>query len=67
VIASSLDSSITAGLTVLTKDAAGLIESIRVYYRPYDVVVAFSADLAARLAGNMTVNPFFGPALRRHP
>src|SRR5580693_3088689 len=57
----------TAGLTVLTKDAAGLIESIRVYYRPYNVVVAFSADLAGRLAGNTTADPFLGSALRRHP
>jgi hypothetical protein len=56
-----------AGLTVLTKGAAGLIESIRVYYRPYNVVVAFSADLAGRLAGNMTVDPFLGSALRGHP
>jgi ketosteroid isomerase-like protein len=56
-----------AGLTVLTKDAAGLIESIRVYYRPYNVVVAFSADLAGRLAGNMTGDPFLGSALGGHP
>ena len=56
-----------AGLTVLTKDAAGLIESIRVYYRPYNVVVAFSADLADRLARNMTVDLFLGPALPGHP
>jgi hypothetical protein len=56
-----------AGLTVLTKDAAGLIESIRVYYRPYNVVVAFSADLGGRLAGNMTVDPFLGSTLREHP
>ena len=60
-----------AGLTVLTKDAAGLIESIRVfirvYYRPYNVVVAFSADLAGRLAGNMTVDPFLGSTLPGHP
>jgi ketosteroid isomerase-like protein len=56
-----------AGLTVLTKDAAGLNESIRVYYRPYNVVVAFSADLAGRLAGNMTVDPFLGSASRGHP
>ena len=56
-----------AGLTALKKDAAGLIESIRVYYRPYNVVVAFSADLARRLAGNMTVDPFLGSALRGHP
>ena len=55
-----------AGLTVPTKDAAGFIESIRMYYRPYNMVVAFSADLAARLAGNMTVDPFLGSALRRH-
>jgi dihydrofolate reductase len=56
-----------AGLTVLTKDVAGLIESIRVYYRPYKVVVAFSADLAGRLAGNMTVDPFLRSALPEHP
>jgi len=56
-----------AGLTVLTKDAVGLIESIRVYYRPYNVVVAFSADLAGRLAGSMTVDPFLGSTLRGHP
>jgi hypothetical protein len=56
-----------AGLTVLTKDAARLIESIRVYYRPYSAVVAFSADLARRLAGNMTVDPFLGSTLRGHP
>jgi hypothetical protein len=56
-----------AGLTVLTKDVAGLIESIRVYYRPYNVVVAFSAELAGRLAGNVTVDPFLGSALRGHP
>ena len=46
-----------AGLTVLTKDTAGLIESIRVYYRPYNVVVAFSADLAGRLAGEQDCRP----------
>jgi hypothetical protein len=54
-----------AGLTVLTKDATGLIESVRVYYRPYNVVVAFSADLAGRLAGNMTVDPFLGASVTR--
>jgi hypothetical protein len=56
-----------AGLTVLTRDATGLIESIRVYYRPYNVVVAFSADLAGRLAGNMPVDPFLGSTSRGHP
>jgi hypothetical protein len=53
-----------AGLTLLMKDATGLIESLRVYYRLYNVVIAFSADLAGRLAGNMTEDPFLGSALR---
>ena len=53
-----------AGMTVLTKDAAGLIESIRLYHRPYDMVIAFSADLAGRLAGKMAVDPFLGSASR---
>ena len=56
-----------AGVTVLTKDAAGLIESIRLYHRPYDMVIAFSADLAGRLAGKMTVDPFARSASRGHP
>jgi hypothetical protein len=51
-----------AGMTVFTKDTAGLIESIRLYHRPYDMVIAFSTDLAGRLAGKMTVDPFFGSA-----
>jgi len=38
-----------AGTTVLTRDRLGLIESIRLYHRPYDQVVAFSAELATRL------------------
>ena len=49
-------------MTVFTKDTAGLIESIRLYHRPYDMVIAFSTDLAGRLAGKMTVDPFFGSA-----
>jgi hypothetical protein len=51
-----------AGMTVFTKDAAGLIESIRLYHRPYDMVVAFSGDLRGQLAGKMTVDPFLGSA-----
>ncbi len=51
-----------AGMTVFTKDTAGLIESIRLYHRPYDMVIAFSTDLAGRLAGKMTVDPFSGSA-----
>ena len=56
-----------AGMTVFTKDTAGLIESIRLYHRPYDMVIAFSTDLAGRLAGKMTVNPFFGSASGETP
>jgi hypothetical protein len=54
-------------MTVFTKDTAGLIESVRLYHRPYDMVIAFSTELAGRLAGNMTVDPFLGSALRGHP
>ena len=38
------------GTTILALDAAGLIESIRIYHRPYEQVLAFSAELALRLA-----------------
>ena len=41
-----------AGTTILGHDAAGLIESIRLYHRPYEQVIAFSAELGRRLAGN---------------
>ncbi len=39
-----------AGITVLRKNPAGLIASIRLYHRPYDQVLAFSAELSRRLA-----------------
>ena len=51
-----------AGMTVFMKDTAGLIENIRLYHRPYDMVIAFSADLTGRLAGKITVDPFSGSA-----
>jgi hypothetical protein len=38
-----------AGMTVLAHDAEGRIESIRLYHRPYEQVVAFAAELARRL------------------
>ena len=38
-----------AGMTVLAYDAEGRIESIRLYHRPYEQVVAFAAELARRL------------------
>ncbi len=36
-----------AGTTVLAFDDNGLIESIRLYHRPYEQVIAYSAELAA--------------------
>ncbi len=39
-----------AGVTILGRNPAGLIENIRLYHRPYDQVVAFSAELSRRLA-----------------
>jgi hypothetical protein len=42
-----------AGTTILAHDAAGIIQSIRLYHRPYDQVIAFSAELERRLAGKV--------------
>lgn len=39
-----------AGVTILTRDMTDAITSIRLYHRPYDQVVAFSAELARRMA-----------------
>jgi len=38
-----------AGITVLEKDEAGAITSIHLHHRPYDAVLAFASDLAARM------------------
>ena len=40
-----------AGVTVLTRNATGKIESIRLMHRPLPMVLAFSAELARRLEG----------------
>jgi hypothetical protein len=42
-----------AGSTILAHDAEGAIESIRLYHRPCEQVIAFSAELARRLAGRV--------------
>jgi hypothetical protein len=42
-----------AGTTVLAHGAEGAIESIRLYHRPYEQVIAFSAELARQLAGKV--------------
>src|SRR5271169_6863073 len=56
-----------AGMTMFTKDTAGLIESIRLYHRPYDMVIAFSTDLAGRLAGEDNCGPLLRVSVRGHP
>ena len=49
------------GTTILVRDAAGLIEGIRLYHHPYLQVMAFSADLARRLAGRVEPGTFPAP------
>jgi hypothetical protein len=41
------------GTTILTRDEAGLIQSIRLYHRPFQVVLEFSQELAKRLEGKV--------------
>jgi hypothetical protein len=47
-----------AGTTVLAHNADGKIESIRLYHRPYEQVIAFSAELAHRLTGKVDPQTF---------
>ena len=42
-----------SGSTTLTRNAAGLIESIRLHHRPLSMVVRFSAELGRRLHGHV--------------
>ena len=39
-----------AGVTVLSKDASGLIEHVRLYHRPFSQVLAFSNELRRLLS-----------------
>lgn len=41
------------GATILTRDATGLIESVRLYHRPLQVLIEFSKELAQRLNGKI--------------
>jgi hypothetical protein len=41
------------GTTVLTRDATGLIESIRLYHLPLQIVLEFSKELAERLRAKL--------------
>jgi dihydrofolate reductase len=53
-----------AGATIVTRNAAGLIESIRLYHRPLSAVIRFSAELAKRLEGKVDA-AMFGEAFPR--
>jgi hypothetical protein len=44
------------GTTILTRDATRLIENIRLYHRPLQVVLEFSKELALRLKGKIDPN-----------
>jgi hypothetical protein len=46
-----------AGTTILTRDEAGLIQSIRLYHRPLQMVLEFSKELAKRLKGKVVPKP----------
>jgi len=50
------------GTTIVTRNEDGLIESIRLYHRPFRVVIQFSAELAKRLAGKVDAAMFAGGA-----
>jgi hypothetical protein len=49
-----------AGTTVLAFDENGLIESIQLYHRPYEQVIAYSAELGRRLKGKIDPSIFPG-------
>jgi hypothetical protein len=38
-------------MTVLTFNEGGLIETVRLYHRPYHQVIDFADELASRLSG----------------
>jgi hypothetical protein len=50
-----------AGTTILAFDATGVIESIQLYHRPYEQVIAYSAELGSRLKGK--IDPSIFPLL----
>jgi hypothetical protein len=41
------------GTTILTRGETGLIASVRLYHRPFQIVQQFSAELAKRLKGKV--------------
>jgi hypothetical protein len=47
-----------AGTSILAHNAQGRIERVRLYHRPYAQVIAFAAELARRLSGNVDAGRF---------
>ena len=47
-----------AGTTILTRNDAGLIESVQLYHRPLHILVRFSAELGRRLQGKLDAELF---------
>ena len=50
-----------AGTTILAFDANGAIESVQLYHRPYEQVIAYSAELSSRLKDK--IDPSIFPEL----
>ena len=46
------------GSTILTRNAAGLIQSIQIYHRPLPMVLQFSAELENHLRGKVSASLF---------
>ena len=46
------------GATILTRDAAGLIQSVSLYHSPLQVLARFSTELGRRLSGKIDPSLF---------
>ena len=46
------------GSTILTRNKAGLIQSVQIYHRPLPMVLQFSAELENRLKGKVSPSLF---------
>ena len=49
------------GATILTRNEAGLIQNVRLYHRPLQIVLQFSEELAKRLEGKVDPSLFRKP------
>ena len=50
-----------AGVTVLRLDDSGLFASVAIHHRPLGAVIAFSAEMGRRLAGQVGAGHFYQP------